>query len=132
MSARILIADDERNIVTALRFVLEHQGYEVQVAENGLQAMELMHDFAPQLVLLDVMMPGMNGFDVCQKIRENPAWAATRVVMLSAKGRDLDIAKGLALGADAYISKPFSTRELQERIRALLAGDATAARVRPP
>lgn len=126
MGARILIADDERNIVTALRFVLEHQGYEVQVADNGVQALECMQDFAPHLVLLDVMMPGMNGFDVCQKIRENPAWAGTRVVMLSAKGRELDVAKGLALGADAYVTKPFSTRELQDRIRELLAGDDPA------
>lgn len=121
MSKSILIADDEPNIVISLEFLLEQAGYQVRVAQDGQEALEAIQRQPPDLVLLDVMMPRLSGFDVCQKIRENPAWQQMRIVMLTAKGREVEISKGLALGADAYISKPFSTQGLLAQVRDLLA-----------
>lgn len=121
MSKTVLIADDEPNIVISLEFLLQQAGYQVQVAHDGQEALEAIRRQAPDLVLLDVMLPRLSGFDVCQKIRENPAWQHLRIVMLTAKGREVEIGKGLALGADAYITKPFSTQELLAQIRGLLA-----------
>lgn len=123
MSKTVLIADDEPNIVISLEFLLQQAGYQVQVAHDGQQALEAIQRQAPDLVLLDVMMPQLSGFDLCQKIRENPAWQRMRIVMLTAKGREVEVAKGLALGADAYITKPFSTQALLAQIRDLLADD---------
>ena len=120
MDKRILIADDEPNIVVSLEFLMKQKGYAVQVASNGEDALRAVGEFRPDLVLLDVMMPRLSGYDVCQKIRENPAWSAIRIVMLSAKGRDIEVSKGLALGADAYVTKPFSTKELLARVQELL------------
>ncbi|MEN3363299.1 MAG: two-component system, OmpR family, alkaline phosphatase synthesis response regulator PhoP [Burkholderiales bacterium] len=121
MMQRILIVDDEPNIVLSLEFLMEQSGYEVAIARDGEEALVQMETFRPDLVLLDVMLPLRSGFEVCQKIRENRAWDRVKVVMLSAKGRELDTSKGLALGADAYITKPFSTKDLIEEVRALLA-----------
>jgi len=121
MSAKILIADDEPNIVTALEFLLQRQGYEVRVARNGEEALKLVEDERPDLVLLDVMMPGRNGFEVCQAVRADEALAGIRILLLTAKGRDTDVAQGLGLGADGYVTKPFSTRELAARVRELLS-----------
>ncbi|MDB5770802.1 MAG: response regulator receiver protein [Burkholderia sp.] len=121
MMQRILIVDDEPNIVLSLEFLMEQSGYEVAIARDGEEALVQMEAFRPDLVLLDVMLPLRSGFEVCQKIRENRGWDRVKVVMLSAKGRDLDTSKGLALGADAYITKPFSTKDLIEEVRALLA-----------
>jgi DNA-binding response OmpR family regulator len=121
MTQRILIVDDEPNIVLSLEFLMEQSGYEVAIARDGEEALVQMEAFRPDLVLLDVMLPLRSGFEVCQKIRENRAWDRVKVVMLSAKGRELDTSKGLALGADAYITKPFSTKDLIEEVRALLA-----------
>lgn len=120
MTHRVLIADDEPNIVISLEFLMDQNGYEVAVAGNGEEALAQLAAFRPDLVLLDVMLPVISGFEVCQRIRENPEWNRVRILMLSAKGRELDISKGMALGADAYITKPFSTRELVERVRSLL------------
>jgi len=120
MSKTILIADDEPNIVISLEYLLKREGYQVQVARDGQEALDTIQRTPPDLVLLDVMLPRQSGFDVCQKIRENPAWAQVRVVMLTAKGRDSEMSKGLALGADAYVTKPFSTKELLAQIRAQL------------
>ncbi|MFM0007934.1 MULTISPECIES: response regulator transcription factor [Paraburkholderia] len=120
MTCKVLIVDDEPNIVISLEFLMKRSGYEVGIARDGEEALAQMIAFQPDLVLLDVMLPLRNGFEVCQKIRENSAWNRVKVVMLSAKGRDLDVSKGLALGADSYITKPFSTRELVERVRSLL------------
>ena len=118
MSAlRILIADDEPNIVISLEYLLQREGYRVLVARDGQEALDTLRAAPPDLVLLDVMLPGVSGFDVCQKIRENPAWNGIRVLMLTAKGRDVEMSKGMALGADAYITKPFSTKELLAQIR---------------
>jgi DNA-binding response OmpR family regulator len=125
MAKKVLIVDDEPNIVTALDYLLRRTGYEVHVAPDGEAALRLVHAVTPDLVLLDVMMPEKSGYDVCQRIRAHPEWSKIRIVILSAKGREADVSKGLSLGADAYITKPFSNAELVERIGALLAaGDA--------
>jgi DNA-binding response OmpR family regulator len=118
----ILIADDEPNIVISLEFLLQRDGYQVQVARDGHQALEAIAKQVPDLVLLDVMLPHLSGFDVCQRIRQNPAWAGIRIIMLTAKGREVEMSKGYALGADAYVTKPFSTKELLAQIRAQLGG----------
>lgn len=122
MSKTVLIADDEPNIVISLEFLLKQAGYRVLVAHDGQEALEAIRRETPDLVLLDVMLPRLSGFDVCQKIRENPDWQAMRVLMLTAKGREVEVSKGLALGADAYITKPFSTQELLAEIASHLGG----------
>lgn len=124
MTKKVLIADDEPNIVTSLEFLMERNGYEVRVARNGEEALACVDSFKPDLILLDVMMPHLSGFEVCQKIRENPAWQQIKIVMLTAKGREIEIAKGLALGANSYITKPFSTKDLMTQVHALLGGAA--------
>ena len=121
MAKRVLIADDEPNIVTSLEFLMEEAGLEVRIARNGQEALEVAASFAPDLVLLDVMMPLLNGYEVCQRLKSDPKTRDVRVLMLSAKGRDIEIAKGLELGADGYITKPFSTRELVAKVQELLA-----------
>lgn len=118
---KILIADDEPNIVTALEFLLRKSGYEVLVARNGGAALKLIEDERPDLVLLDVMMPVKSGYEVCQRLRERAEWRHIKVVMLTAKGREVEMNKGLSVGADLYITKPFSTQELVQKINALLA-----------
>jgi len=120
MSKRILIADDEPNIVISLEFLMKREGHAVSVARDGPSALEAIRAGRPDLVLLDVMMPGLSGFEVCQAVRGDEALAGVKILMLSAKGRDTDIAKGQALGADAYMTKPFSTKELAEKVRELL------------
>jgi len=120
MSKRILIADDEPNIVVSLEFLMKREGFEVQVAADGEAALQAIATQAPDLVLLDIMLPKKDGFEVCQQIRANPEWQSLKVVMLTAKGRDTEVSKGLALGADAYMTKPFSTRDLVAQVRQLL------------
>lgn len=120
MGKKVLIADDEPNIVVSLEFLMKQRGYEVLAVGNGEDALAAVATFQPDLVLLDVMMPRLSGYDVCQKVRENPAWTGVRIVMLSAKGRDIEVSKGLALGADAYVTKPFSTKDLLARVSELL------------
>jgi DNA-binding response OmpR family regulator len=122
MAHKILIAHDEPNIVLSLEFLMKREGYEVRVAENGDDALAQVAEFMPDLVLLDVMLPRRNGFEVCQQIRASPQSPDVKVIMLSAKGRDTEMQKGLALGADAYITKPFATKELVARVRDLLDG----------
>ena len=124
MAARVLIADDEPNIVLSLEFLMQASGYQVRTVGDGQEALEAVRAFRPDLVLLDVMMPTRNGYEVCRAIREDPALTATKVVLLTAKGRDSDAEKGLALGADAYVTKPFSTRDLVAQVRALLGDRA--------
>jgi DNA-binding response OmpR family regulator len=121
MSKKILVADDEPNIVTALEFLLQRNGYDVRVARNGEEALNAIERDPPDLVLLDIMMPIRSGYEVCKRIRERPEWAHMKVVMLSAKGRDVEVAKGMGIGADLYVTKPFSTRELVDQIRALIS-----------
>lgn len=119
MASRVLIADDEPNIVISLEFLMKQRGYETRVARDGDEALAEVERFRPDLVLLDVMLPRRDGFEVCQKLRAD-GWTDLRIVMLTAKGRDIEIEKGLALGADAYVTKPFSTGELVERVAGLL------------
>ena len=120
MGKKILIADDEPNIVVSLEFLMKQRGYEVRVVNDGAEALKAVGDFRPDLILLDVMMPSVSGYDVCQKVRENPDWQGIRIIMLSAKGRDIEVTKGIAVGADAYVTKPFSTRELIAKVGELL------------
>jgi len=120
MTRRILIVDDEPNIATSLEFLMRGSDYDVQVARNGEEALLLAESFRPDVVLLDVMMPQRSGFEVCQKIRENPSLRNVKIVMLTAKGRDAEKEKGLNLGANAYVTKPFSTKELMNTVRGLL------------
>ncbi len=117
---RVLIVDDEPNIVISLEFLMQQAGYDVHVAHTGEEAVELIRHLEPDLVLLDIMLPGIDGFEICRWVRENPAWDHMKIIMLTAKGRDVDIAKGFALGADAYITKPFSTKDLMEEVRKAL------------
>jgi DNA-binding response OmpR family regulator len=120
MSQKILVVDDEPNIVAAIEFLLQQSGYEVHIAHNGEDALRLVETCVPDLVLLDVMMPKKSGYEVCARIRERADWRHIKVVMLSAKGRETEVNKGLAMGADLYVTKPFSTRELMAKIKGLL------------
>jgi DNA-binding response OmpR family regulator len=120
MGKRILIADDEPNIVVSLEFLMRQKGHDIRVVNDGAAALAAVAEFAPDLILLDVMMPRISGYDLCQKIRENPAWQGIKIIMLSAKGRDVEVTKGLAVGADAYVTKPFSTRDLLDKVQAML------------
>lgn len=120
MSHKILIADDEPNIVISLEFLMKKEGFQVAVANDGEEAMAKVDSFKPDLLLLDVMMPKKSGFEVCEALRADPSRAGLKVVMLTAKGRDTEVAKGLAIGADAYITKPFSTKDLVARVKDLL------------
>ena len=118
---RVLVVDDEPNILLSLRYLMSRNGYEVCTASDGEAALEEMARAVPDLVLLDVMMPKLDGLALCKKIRANPAWAGTRIVMLTARDRDSERRTGLAFGADDYITKPFSTKEVLARVAALLS-----------
>lgn len=120
MAHKILIADDEQNIVISVEFLLKREGFEVVVAGDGQEALDKIRAARPDLVILDVMMPRKNGFDVCQELRADPEFKEMRILMLTAKGRDTEMAKGLALGADSYMTKPFSTRDLVAQVKRLL------------
>ena len=120
MSKRVLIADDEPSIVAAVEFLLRRGGYEVEVARNGDEALKSVEASPPDLVLLDVMMPVKSGYEVCRRLRERAEWRNVKIIMLTAKGRDAEVSKGLMLGADVYITKPFSTRDLMAKISGLL------------
>jgi len=121
VSKKVLIVDDEPNIVAALEFLLEKNGYQVQVAANGEEALARLDDFSPDLVLLDVMVPKMSGYEVCQRMRAQPKWRDIKIVMLSARGREVEVEKGMSLGADLYVTKPFSSAELVATIGGLLS-----------
>lgn len=124
MSLKILIADDEPNIVISLEYLMKREGFQVSVARDGAEALAMIGDDPPDLLLLDAMMPNVDGFEVLQTLqgqRERP-----KVIMLTAKGRESDVEKGRALGADDYVVKPFSTGELVERVRRLLSDDGPA------
>jgi len=120
MGKQVLIADDEPNIVVALEYLLQRNGYEVSIARNGDEALKLIEQNRPDLVLLDVMMPLRSGYEVCRVVREREDWKHIKIVVLTAKGRAADTEKGLALGADLYVTKPFSNRELIAKINGLL------------
>jgi DNA-binding response OmpR family regulator len=115
--ASVLVVDDEPNIVLSLEFLMRQAGFDVRVARDGEAALQAVAERAPDLILFDVMLPKRDGYDVCQTIRANPDWRQVKIIMLTAKGRDIEKEKGLALGADDYITKPFSTREVVERVQ---------------
>ncbi|TCO82639.1 response regulator receiver domain-containing protein [Plasticicumulans lactativorans] len=122
MASKILVVDDEPNILLSLEFLMKHAGFQVRTAGDGDAALAAVATEVPDLVLLDVMMPRRDGYEVCQAIRQNPALAHVKIIMLTAKGRDVEREKGLALGADDYIIKPFATQELVNKVKELLAG----------
>jgi DNA-binding response OmpR family regulator len=117
---RVLVVEDNADLAYGLRNNLEIEGYDVELASDGPQGLTRARARPPDLMLLDVMLPRRNGFEVCQTIRESPELNQVKIVMLTAKGRETEITKGLALGADAYITKPFATRELLETVGRLL------------
>ncbi len=125
MVKSVLVVEDEPNIVLSLEYVIKKAGYEVRVARDGEEALKAVEEAAPDLILLDVMIPKRDGYDVCQTIRANPAWNDVNIIMLTARGREVEREKGLALGADAYITKPFSTRELTDRLKRVLGAGAS-------
>ncbi len=120
MTPKILIVDDESNIVIPLQFLMEQNGYSTLVARSGEEALEMISKERPDLILLDIMLPGVDGFEVCEIVRLNPKWRNTRIIFLTAKGRDVDIAKGMVLGADEYITKPFSNQQIIDAVKRLL------------
>ena len=122
MGRKVLVADDEPSIATALEFLLHRSGYEVCVARNGEEALQLIEQTLPDLVLLDVMMPLRSGYEVCRVLRQREEWKHIKVILLTAKGQEADQKKGLALGADLYVTKPFSTRDLVTEVNRLLGG----------
>ena len=121
MTHRILIAEDEPSIVISLEFLLKEAGYEVAVAREGAAALTLVDTWHPDLIVLDVMLPAVNGFEVCKRIRGSHGTRTIKILMLTARGRESEMEKGLAAGADAYMIKPFATKELVARIAGLLA-----------
>jgi len=124
MNPTILVADDEPNIVISLEYLLKREGYTVVIARDGEEALQMIRRERPQLVLLDVMMPKKTGFEVCQEVRADDTLEATQILMLTAKGRDTDVAKGTALGANAYMTKPFATRDLVQKVAQMLGRTA--------
>ncbi len=120
MSKSILVVDDEPSILLSLEFLMEQEGYDVYSATDGDEALQAINKKLPDLILLDVMMPKRDGFEVCQIIRANPEWKEVKIIILTAKGREVDQEKGLALGADDYITKPFATQELVKKVKLVL------------
>jgi DNA-binding response OmpR family regulator len=117
MTQSILVADDEPSILLSLQFLLQKAGYEVRLAHNGEEVIQAVEQSTPDLLLLDAMMPQRDGYDVCQTIRADPRWARLPIIMLTAKSRDVERQKGMALGATDYVTKPFSTRDLVATVR---------------
>ena len=120
MTKSILVVEDDPNIVLSLQFLMKQAGFDVRVARDGDEALREVESRAPDLILLDVMIPKRDGYDVCQTIRANPDWAYIYIIMLTAKGREVDREKGISLGANDYVTKPFSTRDLTEKVKTIL------------
>jgi DNA-binding response OmpR family regulator len=120
VTKRVLVVDDEPNIVMSLEFLMRRAGFEVQVARNGREAIAALEGPPPDLMLLDVMMPEFDGYEVCERVRAREEWRATKIIMLTARGRDAERERGLKVGADAYVTKPFSTRDLVEQAKRIL------------
>ncbi|MBI1776308.1 MAG: response regulator [Proteobacteria bacterium] len=123
MQRSILVVDDEPSIVLSIEFLLRQAGYDVRVARDGNAALQAVSERAPDLILLDVMLPGRNGYEVCQTIRAAADGKKIKIIMLTAKSRDVEQEKGLALGADEYVTKPFSTQGLVDRVKRMLGPD---------
>ncbi len=116
----ILIVDDEPNILLSLEFLMKQAGYEVLTSADGEDALQQIHSSLPDLVLLDINMPKRNGYEVCETVRADPKLSSVKIIMLTAKGRDVEREKGLALGADDYVIKPFSTQEVVDKVNEIL------------
>lgn len=125
MPKKIVIIEDDQAIVFSLEFLMTQQGYEVQVAESAEEGEQIILQEVPDLILLDINLPQRSGFELCRQLRANSDYDKTRIVLLTAKGRDIDQQKGLALGADKYVIKPFSTRELVQTVEVLLSQKET-------
>ncbi len=121
MAQSVLVAEDERNLVEALSFLMRRAGYEVSVTHDGPSTVEMARRIQPDLVLLDIMLPGFDGFEVVSAIRREAREKQPRIIMLTAKGHEKDRRKAVDLGVDDYVTKPFSNRDVVERVRALLA-----------
>ncbi|MFZ9199723.1 MAG: response regulator transcription factor [Paracoccaceae bacterium] len=122
MSGRVLLIEDEPNIAEAIRFILSRDGWDVTVEENGAQALPRVADVKPDLVILDLMLPGMSGLEILSSLRANPATEALRVLMLTAKGQGRDREAAERAGVSAFMSKPFSNAEMRAQVRALMEG----------
>ena len=120
MPITLLIADDEPNILLSLDYLMQREGFRVVLARDGQEALDLIVRERPALALLDGMMPLRSGLEVCQQVRQDPTLDGVQILLLTAKGRETDVSKGLAMGANAYMTKPFSTRELVARVRSML------------
>jgi DNA-binding response OmpR family regulator len=118
---KILLVDDDPNILISLEFLMRKSGYDVLIARNGSEALELLNDTVPDLTLLDIMMPDVDGYQICKHIKSSKKLKHSKVVFMSAKTKESDIQKGYNLGADLYITKPFATKELVKKISELLA-----------
>ncbi|MBR9987581.1 MAG: response regulator [Desulfosarcina sp.] len=116
----ILIVDDELSILVPLQFLMEKEGYLPRLAQSGKEAIEKIDEVDPDLILLDIMLPDLDGYEIYQMIRQRTEWESIRIIFLTAKNRDADMAKGIAMGADAYITKPFSNTQLLAKIRELI------------
>ncbi|MGE0559122.1 MAG: response regulator transcription factor [Burkholderiales bacterium] len=127
MTSSVLIVEDEESISLSLEFLLRKEGYDVSCARDGAAALQMLAQRVPDMVLLDVMLPLVDGFELCRMMRANPALEKTRIMLLTARGRESEVARGLGLGADAYLTKPFSTRELMETVRRLISGSTRPA-----
>ena len=121
MAYSVLVVDDEPNIVQSLEFLMTAAGFEVRIARDGDAALAAVAEQVPDIVLLDVMIPGRDGYEVCRELRANPDWQAIRIIMLTARGRQSERQRGIDLGADAYVTKPFSTRDLVEQVKQFAA-----------
>ena len=126
MASSVLIVDDEDHIVTSLSYVMKNAGFEVSSASDGEEALAKISSIKPDLVILDVMMPKLDGFEVCKAVRADSRLNSVRIIILTAKGRDTERQKGLELGADDYLTKPFSTRDILDRAKELLAVERIA------
>ena len=117
---KILAVDDEPNILMSIKFILEMEGYEVHIARDGDEALEVAERVLPDLILLDINMPRKDGYEVCRILRERKDLSGSKVIMLTAKGQTLEKKKGLEVGADDYVTKPFSAEDLLEKIRTMI------------
>ena len=124
MAHSILVVDDEPNIVLSLEFLMKKAGFDVRTAADGEEAMQAIRTEPPALILLDINIPKMNGYEICESVRGSKEWRDIRIVMITAKGRDIEREKGLAMGADDYITKPFATQEVVDKVREILGEDA--------
>jgi DNA-binding response OmpR family regulator len=122
---KVLIADDEPNILLSLEFLMRKNGYEVFIARNGFEALSILKEHVPDLVLLDIMMPDIDGYELCEQIRSRAEFKMTKIIFISAKSRKIDIEKGIETGADLYVTKPFSTRDLIKKIQELMGEQAS-------